>query len=140
MQFVELGSINPLAVLVATLLSFLLGFLWYGFLFCKPWMTAMGLKSEDIESSGLSMKKAVIGSTAASFATALGIALLMVLLKNSLASTIFATAVLVWFAFSLGPMFKLIFWEDRPFTLFLIDGGYELVSILVVTTILFLWR
>jgi hypothetical protein len=36
-------------------------------------------------------------------------------------------------------LFKLIFWEDRRAALFAIDGGYELVSIMVVALVLLIW-
>jgi hypothetical protein len=41
-------EVSLLATLVATLLGFALGALWYGPLFGKPWMRAVGLTPEQI--------------------------------------------------------------------------------------------
>ena len=42
-------KVNHLAVLVAVVLQFVLGFLWYGPLFGEPWMAAVGLDMATIE-------------------------------------------------------------------------------------------
>ena len=42
-------KVNHLAVLVAVVLQFVLGFLWYGPLFGDPWMAAVGLDKATIE-------------------------------------------------------------------------------------------
>jgi len=41
-------DINLLAVLVAGLLSMVIGFVWYGPLFAKDWMKEVGLKEKDL--------------------------------------------------------------------------------------------
>lgn len=43
----DMSAINWLAVLVAALIPFPLGFVWYGPLFGKPWMASVGLTKED---------------------------------------------------------------------------------------------
>ena len=43
--------INWWAVLVATVLAFVLGGVWYGPLFGKAWMDALGITEEEIEPS-----------------------------------------------------------------------------------------
>jgi Protein of unknown function (DUF1761) len=45
----EFSSINWLAVLLATLASFILGSLWYGPLFGKQWLRLVGLSQEQLE-------------------------------------------------------------------------------------------
>ena len=44
-------DINYLAVLAASLVGFVVGFLWYGPLFGKPWMIAVGLDPEVVKNS-----------------------------------------------------------------------------------------
>jgi hypothetical protein len=44
-------KINHLAVLVAVILQFVLGFLWYGPLFGEPWMGMVGLDMATIEAN-----------------------------------------------------------------------------------------
>lgn len=43
----DMSAINWLAVLVAALIPFPLGFVWYGPLFGKPWLASVGLTKED---------------------------------------------------------------------------------------------
>ena len=102
-------------------------------------MAALGLRREDIDESGLSMTKAIVGSIVASLATALGISILFSMLQPVSWSLGLSIAAVVWLAFSLGPMFKMVFWEDRPVTLFAIDGGYELASIVLISLIIIAW-
>ena len=132
-------TINVFALLAAAFASFMIGFLWFSFLFTKPWMEAMGVTSEDVRSSGISMSRAILASLAASLATAAGVAILFALIPNLNWATGLSVALVVWIAFSLTPTFKMVFWEDRPATLFIIDGGYEFFSILAIAIILLAW-
>lgn len=136
---IDFANLNVLAILTATVISILIGFLWYGPLFSKPWMAALGLKTEDVQSSGISMSRAVSGSIVASLATAVALAILFELAGPTHWQSGLLIAGIVWLAFSLGPMFKHIFWEDRPLVLFAIDGGYEFVSIFAAAFILIIW-
>ncbi len=132
-------TINVFALAAAAFASFMIGFLWYSILFTKPWMNAMGVTSEDVHSSGISMPRAILASLAASIATAVGMSILFALVPTLDWGTGLSMALVVWFAFSLTPMFKFVFWEDRPAILFAIDGGYEFFSILSIAVILCAW-
>jgi len=44
-------KINYLAVLVAVVLQFVLGFLWYGPLFGEPWMEMVGFDMATVEAN-----------------------------------------------------------------------------------------
>ncbi|MGC9355126.1 MAG: DUF1761 domain-containing protein, partial [Mariniphaga sp.] len=49
------GSINYLAVIVAALSSFMVGWIWYGPLFGKSWMKLHGFTEEELKEGSLSM-------------------------------------------------------------------------------------
>ena len=49
---IEFGELNWIAILVATLASFMLGGLWYGPLFGKAWLAAIGKTEEEIKAEG----------------------------------------------------------------------------------------
>ena len=51
MDMVDLASLNYWAIVVATVASFALGGLWYGPLFGKSWLLALGKTEEDIPPS-----------------------------------------------------------------------------------------
>jgi len=135
----EILNINIYGLAAAAFASFMIGFLWYSILFTKPWMEAMGVTTEDVRSSGISMPSAIFASLAASIATAAGISILFALVPIHGWATGLLMALVVWFAFSLTPMFKFVFWEDRPAILFVIDGGYEFFSIFSIAIILLAW-
>lgn len=40
-------KLNPVGILVASVLFYLVGFLWYGVLFMEAWMAANGLVADD---------------------------------------------------------------------------------------------
>ena len=46
-----LGALNWFAIIVATILSFALGWLWFGPLFGKQWLESLGKTADDIEPS-----------------------------------------------------------------------------------------
>ena len=48
----DLGAINWLAVLVAVVAAQVVGFLWYGPLFSKQWMAALGRTQEEVRAEG----------------------------------------------------------------------------------------
>ena len=45
-------SVNYLAVIVATIAAFVIGFLWYGMLFTKQWSAAHNLTAEQMRPQG----------------------------------------------------------------------------------------
>ena len=47
----EFAGLNWLAILVATLAAFMLGWLWYGPLFGQAWLKAIGKSADEIEPS-----------------------------------------------------------------------------------------
>ncbi len=46
---IDLMALNWLAILIATVVAFVLGGLWYGPLFGQAWMDALGKTEDDIE-------------------------------------------------------------------------------------------
>ena len=56
-----LSELNWLAIIVSTVFSMVLGFIWYGPLFDTAWMKLVGLKKEDVDAKD-SMKGMVISS------------------------------------------------------------------------------
>lgn len=49
----DMSAINWLAVIVAAIIPFLIGFVWYGPLFGKPWMTSVGLTEEQVNKANM---------------------------------------------------------------------------------------
>ena len=58
----HLGSLNWLAVLVAAASGFVIGGLWYGPLFQKPWMRLSGMTKERCQVVNFAAMGAIVGA------------------------------------------------------------------------------
>lgn len=69
----DLQQINWLAVVIATVAAFVLGGIWYGPLFSKPWMQAFGLTEDEVKKRhpGLVFGKAIAWTFLAAIALSL---------------------------------------------------------------------
>lgn len=134
----ESMSFNYLAILTATVSTFMLGGLWYSpLMFGRAWMQEMGFTDESIKGKGdvgrimgLSFVLELI--MAFNLAAFIGP-------KASLGFGLFAGAAagFGWVALSLGVTYL---FERKPLRLFLINGGYHGVAFTVMGTILGAWR
>ena len=117
-------QVSLVATLVATALGFILGALWYGPLFGKRWMAAVGLTREQIERNANPAK--IYGTT---FVLGLVASYVFGLYLGpnpgrAFAITAGASAGLCWVATSLATNYL---FEGRPAALFAINGGYHAV-------------
>jgi hypothetical protein len=131
----NLADINWLAVAVATASSFVLGSLWYGPLFQKPWMQLTGMTKE--KGAQASMLLTFGGTAVLNLAAAFAIAVLAgphagwkAGLHTGLFSAVFfsATAIGVIYLF-----------EQQPLRLWLINAGYQVVNFAIMGTIIGAW-
>ncbi len=129
-------TVNVWAVLVATVVYFALGALWYMGL-SKPWMAAVGFTRADLERGS---SPVIFGVTFVLEAVA--VFTLAVLLGNTTLSGIGDGASLgalvgigIWFAL----MSVTFMYESRRPALFLIDGGYHVLALTVAGAILGAW-
>ncbi len=51
----DFSTLNWLAIVVATLLTFVIGAIWYGPLFGKAWMNEMGFTEDDLKDANMAM-------------------------------------------------------------------------------------
>ncbi|NML07274.1 DUF1761 domain-containing protein [Sphingomonas sp. G-3-2-10] len=129
-------DVNWLAVLAATLASFVLGGLWYSpVLFGKKWQAAAGLSDETLKAGnpaiifGGSFVLAAIAS--AMFAMFIGP------MTAGPATAAGFSAGLCWVATSFG--INGLF-ERKPIALTLINGGYHTVQFTLIGAILGVWH
>jgi hypothetical protein len=128
---------NHLAVLVAAILQWILGALWYSLLFAKPWMALTGHKQ------GERPKGAILAMIGSFFG---GLILCFVVAHFVLWSgaTTICWGLFVGFISWLGliavPLFSEMLYEGRPFKLFAIYAGYWLVALLVTGGLLAAWH
>ncbi len=128
--------VNWYAVIAATLVGFIIGFLWYGPLFGKAWMAEVGLTEEDIKKG--SMAK-IFGFTAVfQFIMAYCLAMFFGNEVNAQLGALYGFfAGFVWVALSIGVN---ALYEQRSFKYILITGGFWSVVFTFMGLIIGAWR
>ncbi|HKW41364.1 MAG TPA: DUF1761 domain-containing protein [Gemmatimonadales bacterium] len=136
------ANVNILAVLVAALLTFVLGAFWYSpVLFAKQWMAAQGYTPEKLQE----MKKR--GATRAYVVSVLCyvvMAYVLSLLASYTNSTTLAQGLwlgfLSWLGFAATIGLTANMFSEKPIAAWVIDAGYQLAYLLIMGALLSLWR
>jgi Protein of unknown function (DUF1761) len=128
---------NYLAVFIAAVAYWLLGALWYGVLFSKPWMALEHLTVEQARSVGPVIPYIV--SFLLELLIAYSLAQLCIWRNANTLSRGAAVGVLVWIGF-VGPITLMTYmFEMRPKTLFAINEFYPLAGLLLMGAIIGAW-
>ena len=111
---------NWVGIIAATLSAFVLGGIWYGPLFGKKWQALVGLSDEQMKEANMAK---VFGGA---FLLSLVAAFVFAMFLGPAPGVQFATAAgasagLCWVAATFGINYL---FAQRPFALWLIDGGY----------------
>ena len=126
------GAINWLAIAAATVSAFMLGGIWYGPLFGKPWMALTGVTEETV--AGRNQGMIFAGAFVLTFIMVINLAM-FIGPETSLAfgamAGFFTGA--FWIAAMLGVIYL---FEGRPLKLFLIEGGYAVAALTIMGAIL----
>ena len=138
-------KINFAAILVAVVVNFILGFIWYTPLFGRIWGKEMGYDL-DMKPAKSEMFKGMSFMIIGNFLFA------GVLAHNILAwqfvpgvkemgpvSNVLSAAIFTWLGFYLPGELGATVWQKHSWKLFGINTGYNLASLLVVAFILTFW-
>jgi hypothetical protein len=135
------ADINLLMVLIVTVITFLIGWLWYSpLLFGNAWVKAMNLSKSDIKKAkekGMG-KTILVGFIAelvmiyvlAFFVAGLGAATFMAGLKIGF---------MIWLGFIATIMIGGMLWEGKSFELYAINVLHRLVTIIIAGGLLAIW-
>jgi len=142
--FASLPSINPLSVVVAGAAAVVLGFLWYGPFFGKPWMKIMGFNKEDMQKAmkngmGKTYALMIVTVLITAYVLANAIGVLSDLLLRSELSISIMVAFWMWLGFQVPVLMDAQLWEGKTWKLFAINASYRLAGLLVMGAILALW-
>lgn len=137
--------INFWAVLAAALAAVVLGFFWFGTLFGKVWMRAIGIEmpKEITKSMKREMMRsyAITGIGALVMATVLAHAIYYVTEFTDV--TGMATGVTIgmwsWLGFVALPLVGAVLWENRSWKYWFIVAGYWLTALVLMGGILASW-
>ncbi|MGA7161778.1 MAG: DUF1761 domain-containing protein [Bacteroidota bacterium] len=131
--------VNYLAILVSAILSMAIGAIWYSpMLFAKQWMVWNNMTAED-------MKKVNPGPLYAQsfFATLVTYFVLALILRNMNATSAvegMKTAFMLWLGFITTVQFTANLFSSKKIQSYLLDTGYQLVTMLIAGIVLSLWQ
>ncbi|MBI2669285.1 DUF1761 domain-containing protein [Candidatus Woesearchaeota archaeon] len=131
-------EINYWAVLVAAIVSYILGALWHSpLLFGKLWMRLS--KVQDTEETKKHMAKSYI----LTFLTVLVMSYVLAHFVDYAEATTLVGGLLAgfwaWLGFVATIELGAVLWENKPFGLYLFGASYHLVSLLLMGAILAVW-
>lgn len=128
---------NYVAVVVSAVVYWVLGAVWYGFLFGKAWMDLEHLNMDQAKSMNPVLPYFI--TFVLNLVIAFFLAQLCTWRNASTAARGASLGVLLWIGF-VGPItYTTNMYEMRPFNLFLINEGYSLVGLLLMGAILGAW-
>ena len=132
----DFAGLNWFAILAATAAGFMLGGIWYGPLFGKAWMNAIGKTEEDIQPTPTPF---II-----SFLTALVTAIVLAALIHNLGFTSVIDGVILGLLVGVG-FIATAMGSDSAFCgwglpLFLIQSGYRVSYSVIMGVILTAWQ
>jgi hypothetical protein len=126
------GTVNWLAVLVATLSAFAVGFLWYGPVLGRTWMRASGMTEEQARQGNMPL--------------VFGLAFVLQLVATTVLANFIAGDATVLFGllaggavglFLIAPALGIVYlFERRPLAHWLVNAGYHVVTFAVIGAIL----
>lgn len=127
--------VNLLAVLVAAIVAFAVGGIWYGPLFGKRWMKLSGIKM------GKGMKP--MTAMGLYFFSMLFTSYILANIMNYFPTTVlrgFDVAFWIWIGFVAMNTLSSVFFENKSIKLYVLNNAYNLLSLLTMGGILNIWR
>jgi hypothetical protein len=133
-----LANLNYVHILVATLVYFVLGALWYSVLFQKPWVRLNNIVMNEESRKG--MPKVFAFTFLLNLIATVATACVLYFVQPVSIIAAIKVGALLGFGF-VGSVTALNnMYLKRPFMLTIIDAGYNIVSIILVSIILTMWH
>jgi hypothetical protein len=134
--------INMMAILVAVVANFILGFVWYTPLFGKTWGREMGFDM-NVKPPASALVKGMVFMVIGNFLMAWVFAHNMAAWsyvpganEMSPVSTIMSSAIFTWLGFYFPVDLGAVAWEQKSWKLFFINTGYHLMMLFVAAIVL----
>src|SRR3989344_4371000 len=134
-------EINIWSVVVATVVAFIIGAIWYSpILFGKEWANLIGYNDKEIdETKRKGMVKFYIIQLVVTFITFCILGFAMSAIETQTASDGDIVGVLAWLGFIFPISVGVVIWERQPFKLVLINTVNMLLSLVVGGAIIGAW-
>jgi hypothetical protein len=138
-RMLQFDHVNWLAVIVGTAFNMILGFLWYGPFFGKPWLAAMekmGKKRQDMKMSGTQFMRPLIGP----FLSALVLNLIIIAFGSGDWWMGLLLGAVVWVGVGASATLTSGVFESRPAALWIISFFYFLVIYGALGVLFTVWK
>lgn len=122
---------NLLPIIISTILSFVMGAIWYGPLFGKKWMELNGFNEKDLEKENQD-KNVMMKKYGITFISALIMNIIIAMHMGAFTSNIAIPAALLnsLALVGLGTLPHYLF-ESKKFSHWLINAGYTIVMVII---------
>ncbi|MDQ5900961.1 MAG: hypothetical protein QG600_539 [Patescibacteria group bacterium] len=129
-----------LPIILSVVVSMIIGFVWYGPLFGNQWMKLVNLTKKDIEDSKDKMPLTYAGMAVISLIQA--VVLYQFIISQNIIGVMGGVLIgfFVWFGFVATVNFSTVLFSKKPFELFAIESGYQLVYLLMAGALIGAWR
>ena len=133
--------INYLAVLVAAVVIFMLGGLWYSpALFAKKWVALQGKTMEEMKASSSATASMYVQVFLCGLVTAWVMAIVIGFLPSFSVVRALKLAVICWLGFAAATSYGTALFSSKPKELWFIDTSYNLVAFVAAAAIIGVWR
>lgn len=132
-------DVNYLAVIVAAVINMIVGAFWYGpMLFAKQWMALNNITPEELKNVNPGPLYAQ-----STIATAVSYFVLAMAINTAGAATAvdgMMIAFWLWLGFITTVQFTANLFSSKKFGAYLLDTGYQLITILIAGALLAVWK
>ena len=152
----RVAGLNAVAILAATLAFYVVGAMFYGFIFMETWSQEMlvnhgmepaaahALTGEALRTAGTSIPGSMDMATSygigfvVSLVTTIGIALVLKMAKPASIMSALGTAFILWVCFAATGLAYNVLYSTESKTIFVIDLAHLLTAFLLSSAVLFL--
>jgi hypothetical protein len=130
-------KMNWIAVLAASAVFYVIGFVWYGVVFADAWMSAMGVTEEDAGGEPVWMALGAV----ITILQVIGLALVLKWKGAARPADAAQISVILWALFALPfTLYGYAYLPDHNATLLMIDAGHLLVGWVAAAVVLTLFK
>lgn len=128
---------NWVVIVVAAIAQFVVGWIWYGPLFGKTWMSMMGMSQQSMSREG--MGKTMVLSFVGSLVTAAVLSMLVGWMGAKTLGAGIAAGFWAWLGFVATVTLGAVLFAKMSWNLYILNNAYQLVSLAVMGAILAKW-
>lgn len=125
---------NWTGIILAAIAQLVVGFIWYGPLFGKTWMSMMGITTQGMSREGMGRTYAI--QFVGSLVTAAVLAKLVGMMGAKTLGAGVQAGFWVWLGFVATVTLASVLYEKRSWNLYVLNNGYQLVSLAIMGAIL----